>query len=66
MTTQVKLTDADLTELRESKRKYAQVICNMCKFYRDWHIAVPFGGGRFQFCSSVGCNMPVLEANGKI
>ncbi|CAI0408224.1 unnamed protein product [Linum tenue] len=38
ITTQVKLTDADLTELRQSKGKYAELICNMCKFYRDWHV----------------------------
>ncbi|CAN1357489.1 Uridine nucleosidase 1 [Linum perenne] len=38
ITTQVKFSDADLVELRQSKGKYAQVICNMCKFYRDWHV----------------------------
>lgn len=38
ITTQVKLTDADLDDLRHSKGKYAQLICDMCKFYRDWHV----------------------------
>ncbi|XP_059462541.1 uridine nucleosidase 1 [Corylus avellana] len=38
ITTQVKFTDADLLELRESKGKYAQVLSDMCKFYRDWHV----------------------------
>ncbi|CAN0880023.1 Uridine nucleosidase 1 [Linum grandiflorum] len=38
ITTQVKFTDDDLLGLRQSKGKYAQVICNMCKFYRDWHL----------------------------
>ncbi|XP_073151332.1 uridine nucleosidase 1 [Henckelia pumila] len=37
ITTQVKLTDADLDKLRQSKGKHAQLICDMCKFYRDWH-----------------------------
>nr|CAD1838556.1 unnamed protein product [Ananas comosus var. bracteatus] len=38
ITTQVTLTDADLMELRNSKGKYAQFVCDMCKFYRDWHV----------------------------
>ncbi|CAA2988241.1 probable uridine nucleosidase 1 [Olea europaea subsp. europaea] len=38
ITTQVKLTDADLDELRQSKGRHAQLICDMCKFYRDWHV----------------------------
>lgn len=38
ITTQVKLTDDDLLEIRESKGKHAQVLCDMCKFYRDWHV----------------------------
>lgn len=32
------ISDADLDDLRHSKGKYAQVICDMCKFYRDWHV----------------------------
>lgn len=38
ITTQVKFTDDDLTELRESGGKHAKVLCDMCKFYRDWHV----------------------------
>ncbi|KAF2307609.1 hypothetical protein P3X46_004178 [Hevea brasiliensis] len=38
ITTQVKFTDDDLLELRQSKGKYAQILCDMCKFYRDWHV----------------------------
>ncbi|KAF5747816.1 uridine nucleosidase 1 [Tripterygium wilfordii] len=38
ITTQVKLTDDDLLELRQSKGKYAQLLCDMCQFYRDWHV----------------------------
>ncbi|KAF6171960.1 hypothetical protein GIB67_029378 [Kingdonia uniflora] len=38
ITTQVKLTDEDLTELRESSGRHAQFICDICKFYRDWHV----------------------------
>ncbi|KAK9170436.1 hypothetical protein Syun_002576 [Stephania yunnanensis] len=38
ITTQVKLTDEDLAELRESKGRHAQLLSDMCKFYRDWHV----------------------------
>ncbi|KAA8516703.1 hypothetical protein F0562_016791 [Nyssa sinensis] len=38
ITTQVKMTDADLSELRQSEGRHAQFISNMCKFYRDWHV----------------------------
>ncbi|MQL76093.1 hypothetical protein Taro_008486 [Colocasia esculenta] len=38
ITTQVKFTDDDLAELRSSKGRHAQFICDMCKFYRDWHV----------------------------
>ncbi|KAJ0028098.1 hypothetical protein Pint_35998 [Pistacia integerrima] len=38
ITTQVKMTDADLLELAESKGKHAQLLSDMCKFYRDWHV----------------------------
>ncbi|XP_072998788.1 probable uridine nucleosidase 1 [Typha latifolia] len=38
VTTQVTLTDADLAELRSSEGKYSQLLCDMCKFYRDWHV----------------------------
>ncbi|KAI3442843.1 uncharacterized protein J3R85_000534 [Psidium guajava] len=38
ITTQVKLTDADLLDLRLSKGKHAQILSDMCKFYRDWHV----------------------------
>ncbi|KAJ4834961.1 Uridine nucleosidase 1 [Turnera subulata] len=38
ITTQVKLTDDDLSLLRQSNGKHAQIICDMCKFYRDWHV----------------------------
>ncbi|KAI9153459.1 hypothetical protein LWI28_011660 [Acer negundo] len=38
ITTQVKLADADLLELRQSEGKYAQLLSEMCKFYRDFHV----------------------------
>ncbi|CAK9169352.1 unnamed protein product [Ilex paraguariensis] len=38
ITTQVKMTDADLSDLRQSGGRHAQFISNMCKFYRDWHV----------------------------
>ncbi|XP_026663602.2 probable uridine nucleosidase 1 isoform X3 [Phoenix dactylifera] len=38
ITTQVRFTDEDLSELRNSKGRHTQFICNMCKFYRDWHV----------------------------
>ncbi|KAM3205468.1 uridine nucleosidase 1 [Capsicum annuum] len=38
ITTQVKMTDADLDELRLSEGKHAKLLCNMCKFYRDFHV----------------------------
>ncbi|XP_043687266.1 uridine nucleosidase 1-like isoform X1 [Telopea speciosissima] len=38
ITTQVKLTDEDLSELRDSKVRHAQFLGELCKFYRDWHV----------------------------
>ncbi|KAH7854717.1 hypothetical protein Vadar_017079 [Vaccinium darrowii] len=38
ITSQIKMQDADLEELRQSKGRHAQVISKMCKFYRDWHV----------------------------
>lgn len=38
ITTQITLTDADISELRSSKGKHSKLICDMCKFYRDWHV----------------------------
>lgn len=38
ITTQITLTDADISELRSSKGKHSELICDMCKFYRDWHV----------------------------
>ncbi|XP_068662215.1 probable uridine nucleosidase 1 [Aristolochia californica] len=38
ITTQVKLTDEDLLDLRNSKGRHAKLICDMCQFYRDWHL----------------------------
>ncbi|XP_057535080.1 uridine nucleosidase 1 [Amaranthus tricolor] len=38
ITTQVKFTDSELLELRESKGRHTQVLTDMCKFYRDWHV----------------------------
>ncbi|KAF2289735.1 hypothetical protein GH714_038399 [Hevea brasiliensis] len=37
ITTQVKFTDDDLLELRQSKGNMLK-LCDMCKFYRDWHV----------------------------
>ncbi|KAI0497168.1 hypothetical protein KFK09_020390 [Dendrobium nobile] len=38
ITTQITLADADLSELRSSNGKHSKLICDMCKFYRDWHV----------------------------
>ncbi|CAA3013746.1 probable uridine nucleosidase 1 [Olea europaea subsp. europaea] len=38
ITTQVMMTDEDLDELRQSKGRHAEFLCNICKFYRDWHV----------------------------
>ncbi|CAO2839364.1 unnamed protein product [Amaranthus hypochondriacus] len=38
ITTQVKFNDSELLELRESKGRHTQVLTDMCKFYRDWHV----------------------------
>ncbi|KQJ91584.1 probable uridine nucleosidase 2 isoform X2 [Brachypodium distachyon] len=38
ITTQVSFTDDDLSELRNSKGKHTQFLCDICKFYRDWHL----------------------------
>lgn len=38
ITTQVKLTDDDLQEVRQSEGRHAQLLSDMCKFYRDWHV----------------------------
>jgi hypothetical protein len=32
------LADKDLLELRKSKGKYAWFLCDVCKFYLDWHV----------------------------
>ena len=31
-------SDDDLLELRQSKGKYCKILCEMCQFYRDWHV----------------------------
>ncbi|KAK6793276.1 hypothetical protein RDI58_006729 [Solanum bulbocastanum] len=38
ITTQVKLKDADVEELKQSEGKHAKFVCDMCKFYHDWHV----------------------------
>ncbi|KAI3776125.1 hypothetical protein L1987_45888 [Smallanthus sonchifolius] len=38
ITTQVKLSDQDLDDLRRSAGKHAQFLCDITKFYRDWHV----------------------------
>ncbi|KAL2250758.1 uridine nucleosidase 1-like [Sesamum indicum] len=38
ITTQVQMTDSHLNELSQSKGRHAQLLCDMCKFYRDWHV----------------------------
>lgn len=38
ITTQVMFTDEDLHQLRESKGRHTQILTDMCKFYRDWHV----------------------------
>lgn len=32
------VSDDDLLELRNSKGKHGQMLSDMCKFYRDWHV----------------------------
>ncbi|XP_076942751.1 uridine nucleosidase 1-like [Bidens hawaiensis] len=38
ITTQVKLTDDDLDQLRRSAGKHAKFLGDITKFYRDWHV----------------------------
>ncbi|GJM99585.1 hypothetical protein PR202_ga16703 [Eleusine coracana subsp. coracana] len=38
ITLQVSFIDDDLLELRNSKGKHAQFLCDVCNFYRDWHV----------------------------
>ncbi|XP_019187162.1 PREDICTED: probable uridine nucleosidase 1 [Ipomoea nil] len=38
ITTQLKMTDADLDGLRQSNGRHARFICDAFKFYRDWHV----------------------------
>jgi uridine nucleosidase len=37
ITTQVSFTVDDLAELRNSEGKHTQFLCDICKFYSDWH-----------------------------
>ncbi|KAJ8532718.1 hypothetical protein K7X08_015607 [Anisodus acutangulus] len=50
ITTQVKLKDDDLEELKQSEGKHAKFLCD-CKFYRDWH--VKSDGVYGNFCSYI-------------
>ena len=34
----LKISDADLHQLRHSDGRYAQFLSGICKFYRDWHV----------------------------
>ncbi|KAJ8615163.1 hypothetical protein MRB53_034535 [Persea americana] len=38
ITTQVRLTDEDLSALRNSRGRHAKLLSDMCQFYRDWHV----------------------------
>ncbi|XP_042510621.1 uridine nucleosidase 1-like [Macadamia integrifolia] len=38
ITTQVKLTDEDLSELRNSEGRNSHFLGELCQFYRDWHV----------------------------
>ncbi|XP_039047551.1 uridine nucleosidase 1-like [Hibiscus syriacus] len=38
ITTQVQMTDDDIIELKQSKGKHAQLLSEMCEFYRNWHV----------------------------
>ncbi|KAK1426013.1 hypothetical protein QVD17_14680 [Tagetes erecta] len=38
ITTQLKMSDEDLDELKQSKGRHAQFLWNSSKFYRDWHV----------------------------
>lgn len=34
----ITVSDADLLDLRQSNGKHSKILCDMCKFYRDWHV----------------------------
>lgn len=38
LTTQLKLTEADLLEIRDAKGRFGKYVYDMCKFYKNWHI----------------------------
>ncbi|MFS7990378.1 putative hydrolase [Helianthus anomalus] len=38
ITTQVKMSDEDLDELKRSNGRHARFLWDSCKFYRDWHV----------------------------
>ncbi|KAI7725709.1 hypothetical protein M8C21_018154 [Ambrosia artemisiifolia] len=38
ITTQVKMSDEDLDELKQSKGRHARFLWDSIKFYRDWHV----------------------------
>ncbi|KAG8376692.1 hypothetical protein BUALT_Bualt09G0090300 [Buddleja alternifolia] len=38
ITTQVQMTDMHLDQLRKSKGRHAKFLCDICNFYRDWHV----------------------------
>ncbi|KAI4310540.1 hypothetical protein MLD38_035512 [Melastoma candidum] len=38
ITTQVKLTDEDLLDIKQSKAKHAKFLGDICSFYRNWHV----------------------------
>ena len=42
------LVDKDLLELRKSKGKYAWFLCDVCKFYLDWHVKSYGSPGKLQ------------------
>ena len=45
---QLILADKDLLELRKSKGKYAWFLCDVCKFYLDWHVKSYGSPGKLQ------------------
>ncbi|XP_043702127.1 uridine nucleosidase 1-like isoform X1 [Telopea speciosissima] len=64
ITTQVKLTDEDLSELRDSKGRNSHFLGELCKFYRDWHVKSDgvCDGTR----TTLGQAMPPFQSHGQL
>lgn len=53
-------SDANLLELKQSKGKYAKFICDMTKFYRDFHVKSDGVYGMPWFRSLIALNIDFL------